>query len=97
MPGEASDPQLVLVLEANSLPVNTTLGALVRGLGHGEGEPSTDLHCRRADKRRPAADVGGVALPGVSAEAARPGVTLACTYMDHRLSITTSEEQLTAW
>ena len=97
VPREASDPQLLLVLEANSLAVNTTLGGLVRGLGHGEGEPSADWHCRRADRRRPAADVGLVALPVLWAEAARPGVILACTHMDHRLSITTSEEQLTAW
>ena len=29
VPREASDPQLLLVLEANSLAVNTTLGGLV--------------------------------------------------------------------
>jgi hypothetical protein len=97
VPGEASDPQLLVVLEANSLPVNTLLGGLVRGLGQGEGEPNADLHCRRADRRRPAADVGGVALPGVRAEAAMPGVTLACTHTDHHLSVTMSKEQLTAW
>ncbi len=96
VPGEASDPQLLLVLEANSLAVNTTLGGLVRGLEEGEGEPSADLLCRRADRRRPVADVGGVALPGVWAEAARPGVTLACTHRDHHLSVTTAEEHLTA-
>ena len=93
--GEASDPQLLMVLGANSLHVNTTLGGLVRGLGQGEGDPSDDLHCRRADRRRPAADERGAALPGVWAEAARPGVTLACTHRDHHLSVTTSEEHLT--
>ncbi len=95
VPGEASDPQLLLVLVADLLPVTTTLGGLVRGLGQGEGEPS-DERCRRADRWRPAADVGGVALPGVCAEAASLGVTLACTHRDHHLSVTTSEEQLTA-
>lgn len=58
--GEASDPQLLMVLEANLLPVTTT------------------LRCRRADRWRLAADVGGVALPSVWAEAARPELTLAC-------------------
>jgi len=92
VPGEASNPRLLLVLEADMLPVTTTLGKLVRGLGQGEGE-----RCRKADRWRPAADVGGVALPGVWAEAARPGVTLACTHRDHYLSVTTAEEHLTAW
>ena len=95
--GEASDPQLLMVLGANSLHVSTTLGGLVPGLGQGKGEPSADLHCRRADRRRSAADVGGVVLPGVWAEAARPGVTLACSHMNHHLSVTMSQEQLTAW
>jgi len=36
-------------------------------------------------------------LPGVRAEAAMPGVTLACTHTDHHLSVTMSKEQLTAW
>ncbi len=80
------------MLQADLLPVTTTLGKLVRGLGQGE-----EWHCRRADMWRPAADVGGVALPGVCDEAARPGVTRACTHRDHHLSVTTSEEQLTAW
>ena len=97
VPGEASDPRLLLVLEADLLPVTTTLGGLVRGLGQGEGELSDDLRCRRAERWRPAADVGGVALPGVCAEGARPEVTLACTHRDDHLSITTSEEHLVAW
>lgn len=79
MSGEASDPQLLMVLEANLLPVTTT------------------LRCRRADRWRLAADVGGVALPSVWAEAARPELTLACTHKDHHLNVTTSEEQQTAW
>jgi len=97
VPGEASNPQLLLVLEADLLPVTTTLERLVRGLGQGEGEPSNGLRCRRADRWRPAADVGGVALPGVCAGAARPEVTLACIHRDHHFSVTTSEEHLTAW
>ena len=92
VPGEASNPQLLLVLEADLLPVTTALVGLVRGLGQGEGE-----RCRRADRWRPPADVGGVALPGVCAEAARPEVTLACIPRDYHLSVTTSEEHLTAW
>ncbi len=83
VPGEASNPWLLLMLEADLLPVTTTLGKLVQGLGQGEGE-----RCRRADRGRPAADVGGWALPGVWAEAARPVVTLACTHRDHHLSVT---------
>ena len=83
VPGEPSNPQLLLVLEADLLPVTTTLGKLVRGLGQGEGE-----RCRRADRWRPAAGVEGVALLGVRAEAARPVVTLACTHRDHHLSVT---------
>ncbi len=97
VPGEASDPRLLLVLEADLLPVTTTLGGLVRGLGQREGEPGDGLCCRRADKWRPAADVGGLALPGVCTEAARPEVTLACIPRDHHLSVTTSEEHLIAW
>ncbi len=58
VPGEASNPRLLLVLVADLLPVTTTLGKLVRGLGQSEGE-----RCRKADRWRPAADVGGVALP----------------------------------
>ena len=92
LPGEALTPPLLLMLEADLLPVTTTLGKLVRGLGQGEGK-----RCRKADRWRLAAGVGGVALPGVWAEAARPGVTLACTHTDHYLSVTTAEEHLTAW
>ena len=91
LPGEASKPWLLLVLKADLLPVTTTLGGLVRSLGKDEGE-----RCRRADRWRPAADVGGVALPGVWAEAARPELTLACTHKDHHLSITMSKEHLLA-
>ena len=58
VPWEASNPRLLLMLEADLLPVTTTLGKLVRGLGQGEGE-----RCRKADRWRPAADVGGAALP----------------------------------
>jgi len=87
VPGEPSNPRLLLVLEADLLPVTTTLGKLVRGLGQGEGE-----RCRRADRWRPAAGVEGVALLGVWAEAARAGVTLACTNKDHHLSVTTAEK-----
>jgi hypothetical protein len=90
VPGEASNPRLLLMLQADLLPVTTTLGKLVRGLGQGEGE-----RCKKADRWRPAADVGGATLPGVWAEAARPRVTLACTHRDHHLSVTTAEEHLT--
>ena len=38
LPGEALTPPLLLMLEADLLPVTTTLGKLVRGLGQGEGE-----------------------------------------------------------
>ena len=90
LPGEASDPRLLLMLQADLLPVTTTLGKLVRGLGQGERE-----RCKKADRWRPAAGVGGVALPGVWAEAARPGVTLACIHKDNYLNVTTAEKQLT--
>ena len=89
MPGEASKPRLLLVPKADLLPVTTTLGGLVRGLGRDEGE-----RCRRADRWRPAGDVGGVALPGVCAEAARPELTLACTHKDHHLSTTSASQCL---
>ena len=96
VPGEASDPQLLLVLVADLLPVTTTLGGLVRDLGQDEREPSDDSHCRRADRWRSAADMGGVALPGVCAEAARTELILACTHRDHHLSVTTCGESSTA-
>ena len=91
VPGEAAKPRLRLVLEADLLPVTTILGGLVPGLGQSEGED-----CRRADRWRPTADAGGVALLGVWAEAARPELTLACTHKDHHLS-TTSQCLKSIW